>query len=421
MNKYLLEILKEANTIIIPGLGALTITDKEKNEIMFMPYLKHDDGKLSTYIAEKDSIDETEAKNIVAKFVREIQTRLDQGESYDMFEFGTFSKVGGDIEFQAWKTTPAATSTTPTEEKEVKTETTQEKKETKTNESVTPKKETPPITKTEETIKKQSPPPIKPMNIIEKEELSKNVEKLDDLKEKNNPNTISNKSAFKPIETAPKTPSEKVETLRKETKKPVKSTVNKKEKKRGVGFWILSILLVLLIAGGTYFGINYNNLKQYVPFLADKVENESNTTSELDDIQGFLGEDEIEHEESEEANIEEQSEENLTEQDEQKETTPEEEEEEEIIETHQEASPTPQETGASNGAYKVIAGVFSSEENALRLVDKFKDQGLPASTFTNFNGMHVVCMKSFDNSADANAEMSSLKAISPSAWLMHRP
>jgi nucleoid DNA-binding protein len=103
MNKYLLEILKESNTIIIPGLGALTITDKEKGEIMFMSYLKHDDGKLSGYIADKDGIDEADAKNLVAKYVREIQTSLDKGDSFDMFEFGTFTKnAGGDIEFTSW-------------------------------------------------------------------------------------------------------------------------------------------------------------------------------------------------------------------------------------------------------------------------------------------------------------------------------
>ena len=56
MDKYLLEILKEVNTIIIPGLGALTITNKDTGEIMFMDYLKHDDGQLAEYIAQKEFI-----------------------------------------------------------------------------------------------------------------------------------------------------------------------------------------------------------------------------------------------------------------------------------------------------------------------------------------------------------------------------
>jgi hypothetical protein len=53
MDQYLIQILKETNTIIIPDLGALTITSEEQNEIMLMPFLKHDDGKLANHIAKK--------------------------------------------------------------------------------------------------------------------------------------------------------------------------------------------------------------------------------------------------------------------------------------------------------------------------------------------------------------------------------
>ncbi|MDP4797467.1 MAG: hypothetical protein NWR50_01260 [Crocinitomicaceae bacterium] len=44
MNQYLLSILKEVNTIIIPSIGALTITNAATGEIMFMPYLKFNGG-----------------------------------------------------------------------------------------------------------------------------------------------------------------------------------------------------------------------------------------------------------------------------------------------------------------------------------------------------------------------------------------
>ena len=104
MDKYLLEILKEVNTIIIPGLGALTITDSDSGDIMFMPYLKHDDGELSKYIANKEGMEVNEATNLIAKYVREILNTLDKGESYDMFQFGSFAKdASGDIEFRSWE------------------------------------------------------------------------------------------------------------------------------------------------------------------------------------------------------------------------------------------------------------------------------------------------------------------------------
>jgi len=108
MDKYLLEILKEVNTIIIPGLGALTITNVKTGEIMFMPYLKHDDGNLAKFIAEKEGIELNDAKNIIAKYVREIEGKLNVGETYDMFRFGSFFKNdSGDVEFQSWHTQSA--------------------------------------------------------------------------------------------------------------------------------------------------------------------------------------------------------------------------------------------------------------------------------------------------------------------------
>jgi hypothetical protein len=103
MDKYLLLLLKEVNTIIIPDLGALTITNHSTGEIMFMPFLKYDDGKLATYISEKEGFELNDSKNLISKYVRDVQAVLDRGESYDMFQFGTFLKdKSGEIIFRNW-------------------------------------------------------------------------------------------------------------------------------------------------------------------------------------------------------------------------------------------------------------------------------------------------------------------------------
>src|SRR6218665_2247121 len=103
MNNYLLQILKETKTIIIPGLGALTVTNEATGEIMFMSFLKHDDGNLAKYIAEKEGMDINDAKNLIAKYVREIQAEVDKGDKYSMYQFGTFSKADGEIVFDQWE------------------------------------------------------------------------------------------------------------------------------------------------------------------------------------------------------------------------------------------------------------------------------------------------------------------------------
>ena len=103
MNNYLLQLLKEVKTIIIPGLGALTLTNEHTGEMMFMSYLKFDDGTLAKHIAEKEGIDINDAKNLIAKFVREVTAQLDKGESYDMYQFGTFRKADGETAFDQWE------------------------------------------------------------------------------------------------------------------------------------------------------------------------------------------------------------------------------------------------------------------------------------------------------------------------------
>ena len=104
MQNYLQQILTESNTIIIPGLGALTITSTKTGDIYFMPFLKHDDGTLAKHIATVEGIELTEAKNTITNFVSTIQTALENGESYEMAEFGRFIKnQAGEFEFQRWE------------------------------------------------------------------------------------------------------------------------------------------------------------------------------------------------------------------------------------------------------------------------------------------------------------------------------
>jgi hypothetical protein len=104
MHNFLQDILKEANTIIIPGLGALTVTSTKTGDIYFMPFLKHDDGHLSKYVAQHEGIELSEAKQILANFVEAIKTAIEEGDVFEMEEFGRFLKNNeGEIDFQRWE------------------------------------------------------------------------------------------------------------------------------------------------------------------------------------------------------------------------------------------------------------------------------------------------------------------------------
>lgn len=100
MNAYIVKFLREVNTLIIPNFGALTITDAATGEILFLPYLKYDDGKLVNFIAEQKGISTDEAKELIAESILGIQEKLELGENYPIASLGSFGKSKtGEIEF----------------------------------------------------------------------------------------------------------------------------------------------------------------------------------------------------------------------------------------------------------------------------------------------------------------------------------
>ena len=103
MNKYLIELLNEVNTVIIPGFGALTVVNRTKKEYMFMPYLKYDDGLLADFISKKENWPIGEAKDLISKYVNDISITLNKGGKYDFTEIGSFKKVEDEIVFDNWK------------------------------------------------------------------------------------------------------------------------------------------------------------------------------------------------------------------------------------------------------------------------------------------------------------------------------
>ncbi len=428
MDKYLLEILKEFNTIIIPGLGALTITDASTGEIMFMTYLKHDDGQLAKHIAEKEGVDETEAKNVIAKYVREISTKLDQGESYDMFQFGSFYKNdAGDVDFKAWdksKKTKVGDATKKEEKKKPAEEKVTKKTEKKTEEKK-------PVSKEKTTAKKST---------TKKETTSKkeSTTKKDTLKKVETPKAVTDEKKVEiPIEkkdTKPvTTKEEKTETVKKElnieekeelAKNQEKLEVLKKTepdskegKKRGVGFYILIIVIALIGAGSIYVAFDYDNIKQHIPFLADNTEQTQEEKDPLEEMAEMIGdetnttEEESESEESE--NIVEGGETMETDSEEQVEDAAEDiivEKEPVVVEVQ---APPP---SSGSGNYHIIAGAFSSEANAERLASKFRDQGYKV-TIGQVNGLNLVSIGSYATSGDAQQALPEMRSAAPSAWV----
>lgn len=123
MDKYLIDFLKENATLILPGIGALTITNAETGEILFMPFLKHDDGRLAEFIASKEGIDEQQARIQVAQYTREIERKLNTEGTYDIYLFGQFTReADGSFNFAGLKDVkePVLPESSPSKEEEKK-------------------------------------------------------------------------------------------------------------------------------------------------------------------------------------------------------------------------------------------------------------------------------------------------------------
>lgn len=426
MDKYLLEILKDVNTIIIPGLGALTITNIDTGEIMFMGFLKHDDGQLSKYIAEKESWDENEAKNLIAKYVREITLKLDQGESYDMYEFGSFVKnEDGEIEFRNWeqgdssKTDESKTeieSKSEVPEPEIKEDIEEEsKKEVIESQVIIPAPETEKVEERKEEVEQEEPAEPTKVEVKAEEPESKKADITEEKKEEK-PTPVVATAAKKDLtiveREAIKKGEEKLESLRKQ-----KEEQNKEKKRRGAGFYILLVLVAAILSGGTYFALNYNEMKQHIPFLADK-EEPTESIDHKKEMEELLQIDETEDE------IEEGSTDS-----EMDEATPESEEldsedqesleddiPEEITQEPEEEKIEPTITTSSNGSFHIIAGAFSSAENAERFGNKMRDEGYTVKVGPG-KGMSLVSIGSYPTRSEAENALSSVRNSHPGSWV----
>ncbi len=246
MNKYFIQLFLQEKMVIMPGFGVLTLVNDDFSQIHFRSDTKIDDGKLVNYICETEGIDEQTAKNRIAKFIREMESNLNKGESFDIFEFGSFSKnENGNVEFESRLVEPKPIQ----EEKEL---------------------EIP----TEDRIEK----PIK-QSISESKEKSVSHEHMDSIaliQALLKGDIATEKTTEQPIE-KPKVeiPVKNKPVSKENNKKPlppknaVKVEKKDNKKKRKFPFWAIFLLISLI--GITLFGwYNFDTIQKYIPFLSAK-------------------------------------------------------------------------------------------------------------------------------------------------------
>ncbi len=247
MEKYILELIKDNNRVIIPNFGAFIIAKEDGINILFNNFLSFNDGLLVNYVAKEKGVDTIQATDEVFNFVDNLKNELDQNGEYTIENLGTFKKdKNGVLRFQQADNieasdTTESTETKETEEKEIIILDTEEEPE-EIKEENTPQKEEEIDTsiKEEETIKQP---------VLTIEETEKKPEPAKDSPQptsykKPSPAPISNKKE-------PQTKSTKTEEIIKERKR--KDII------------IFSIIALVIIIGLAIFFIFFNKTKKPAP------------------------------------------------------------------------------------------------------------------------------------------------------------
>ena len=414
MEKYLQQILKEVNTIIIPGLGALTITNDKTGEVMFMSYLKYDDGKLSAYISEKGSMDNDEAKSQISSYVENILNRIALEGEYLLNGVGLFSKDNnGDLCFENRSSITSIENENSDLHEEIGAFTKIHEEEKVMHESVS-----------DESIVLEN----EITNDANEEELvdvvvDDNCENSDDEEIISSSNTELKEKELEE-EPAPATtiiveenfrqeplPAE-IENGEKEEEEIPESNVVTVKKKRGVGFFVILFFIVLFAGGGIAVGINFKNVRQFIPFLSN-----SDTAKSEEDLIKKMELDKTKPSESDTAEgkeLIESPEEVISE------TTPELRLKEDVVEEQPMDSKSSKrdEPLDVKQSFYIIVGSFSDRKNADRAVDKLIAEGQKEASTASNNGKFYVTIANYSNIDDAKSGQKSLKGSFPNAWIL---
>lgn len=422
MDKYLKLLLELENTIIIPGLGALMVTSDNTKDLMFNEYLKFNDGKLDKFITENSTMDEQEAKNFVAKYVREIQAKLDIGESYDMFEFGSFAKdKEGKVQFLPWDPNSNAQTESNKDKEETNLDNTEalkaqeeeEKRRLEEKQKEAKKKaETERITKKEREERERIAQERINAELKAKEEKNKAEEErkrnvyIPPVTE-NKVETTTENTVSTPLEPAAVNPTKSSDE---EIKNP-QDVEEKKKKKRGGFFWFLLVLLILIAIGGVLVGLNYDKVKDYMgwnnPAIIEQTTPENvpeNKEEELNEI-----EEDIDIIDSVALNEVEQNDTSL----------------EEVEEITNEETSEPETTEAvvtsSTGNFHIVGGSFGNEANAQRLVEEMRNKGYDSKILGQFGSLTTVVIQSYSSKEEAQSTLSKVREDVDGAYVMKHP
>lgn len=509
MEKLLIKLIEEHDSIIIPDFGTLL---KSGDKIIFNGFLKFNDGKLQKALAEDKGISPDEAKKEIEQFANRLASQAESGETATIEGLGSFYKDSiGSIVFSAFaseQNQPLETKKTPIEPEPFPTDTV-------TTETIEPVEEpeeelSPAENELDELLDTANDTAEKPLPVsepIEEIETSKDQDiasleeeikeaikkdqteekaKKAEKKEKKEKSKAKKEKAKeikdKPAEEIPAItpePEKKEEVAKEEIKEapffdkndrleekildqkeeetpaledsiqeeelttttvamthvapeveehhlPPVQVKEKKKKKKSL-LWL--ILLLILIGGGVFAGLKWDMVSGWIGLKSDKKEqkkenpegeNQTNeTNTNVADNENEVNNLEPEEIVTDSTEFTEPLDENIESNEAVTETS---------TETPEENTPTVEEpvnvvqnSGSNSGSHHVIAGAFSSKQNADALVNTLQSKGFSSARLLGrFNGEYYqVAAGSYNSATEANSQLTSVNAvIGGGAWVL---
>lgn len=438
-HEYLIELLKQNKTVILPNIGAFSNNTNPQHPFLFNEFLKFNDGMMAKHIASKEGISMDAAGATIDKFTNELKTILAEGKEVVIPGIGTLQTKDG----KTILSHGSISSSTPSPEKKI--EPAIEKKlepiiETvivpvieKKPEPILEKKVDPIIEKKIEPVVEKKPEPIiekaivpevekkaepviekKPETIVEKVVVPVVEKKIEPVIEKK-PEPIIEKKVEplveKKIETKP-------ETLKQVQSDSTNKTEPKPKKKKRKLIWILLILLIL--GGGGTAGFLYKDELMKMMGMGGEEKTAEKKSGENDKKENETT--------SEEKNPEEKIVSEETTPDTSKTETPiveeviEEPKEEIKIEQVVEENKTAPLTAENStpGNYYVIVGCFQESTNAENMSAKISSAGLTPTNVGTFNGLAHIAAGSASDLQGAIQQANAIKGTFSKVWILKR-
>ncbi|MFO7657918.1 MAG: SPOR domain-containing protein [Bacteroidales bacterium] len=403
MNKIINDLLNTNARVIIPDFGAFIIKQKSPRLVVFNEFLRYNDGLLVDYFSASEGISKDVARSKLAKYVEDINSRLNSGEEIVFEGIGKLIKESNgklslaDIsaaETSGQKKEKKNSVTTPTDERDK--DKTRKKEEDEKEPSAIPEVKAdrspePVNIKKEETMDKSLP-------VEQKTEIELSVEKEES--KPSQPEKVVAPKEEKITVTPIKTTREKETPVKPQ---PVQKSVEQKtqKSKSNTAQIVIWILLILVVNGLIISWFVFNDK------ITDMFgKNKNQTTEEI-----------VPADESPELSAEEYAADVAP-----ADLSPE-------GSNLPAAAPTSQleERAADKPAitgdrkfYYIVAGCFREEGNADKLAEELKQNGYNARKFGIIGNLHAVSFNAFADKTDALKELKKIRNTgNAEAWIIY--